>query len=372
MRSGSYAENGEQRLIPNGPFARHARGRDAAAAESLRDAFAYLTVAPTIARQEDRDITVTMAVIGTDIMRGVPASLSIGRERVRFIPLAEEKDDLVFRPDKRNGRPTLDVQPAVDTATRLMAALANGSDIDLAFAPELTVPGAAEADLQRGIAALAEHAPRIILAGSGLSVATGPCGRHWNEARVIARGGRVLWRQRKMWPFGMQQGRAVQYGFPDPGDQMLMEDVASDSALSVVDLDGFGRCVVLICQDFQSRPVVDEVVARYQPDWVLIPILDPGVKVPGWAHTRALGLSQLSQARHLVGSSLSMAHLGPGTGAEPAVGLAVGPAEPNPAGGEPSRAVALVTAASGPTPRSAVLVWDYDPSCWGKTNIGHS
>jgi len=373
LRVGSFAEDDALRLIPSGPFARHARGRDASSADSLRDHFAFLTVAPLISVQEDRTITIEMKVIGTDIMRGVSASASIGRERIRFIPLAEEPGDLHFAESHRGDQLVLDVRPAIDTKARLLAALTDGDDVDIAFSPELTLGAEDEEELARGIAALAEHAPRIILAGSGLTVDRSSCGRSWNEARVFARGGKVLWRHRKIWPFGMQSGAAKSYGLADPGaDRMLMEDIAADDRITVVDLDGFGRCIVLICQDFQSHPVIDQVVARYQPDWVLTPVLDPGVKVPGWAHQRAEVLSHLSQARLLVGSSLTMSHMGTLAGdPEPAIGLAVGPFE-SADGANPGRALAIVRAAAGPSPRSGVLVWDHDPSAWRRTTVGSS
>lgn len=374
LRDGSYAEGDGSRLIPNGPFSRHARGRAAAAANLLQDHFPILTVAPTTSQEQDRSIAVDMKVIGTDSMRGVPASRSIGRERVRFIPIAETKNDLSFVTSDRVGQPVLDVQPAIDTGARLLDGLRDGKDIDLAFAPELTVPGDAEEMLRNGIGRLADLAPRIILAGSGLSAEKGECGRAWNEARVFSRGGRLLWRQRKIWPFGMPQASAVRYGFKDPGEGCtLMEDIAGNSRITIVDIDGFGRCVVLICQDLEARPVVDEIIARYQPDWVLTPVLDPGVKISGWAHQRALALSKRAQARILVGSSLTLAHhtVRRGT-AEPPVGLAVGPAEPTkgPDGTLAiSRAVALVEAPAGPSPRSGLLIWDHSPPVWMQSSI---
>jgi len=373
LRHGSFAEADGRRLIPSGPFSRHARGRAESAANSLQDHFPILTVAPIESHEQDRSISVDMKVIGTDMMRGVPASRSIGRERIRFIPLAEERGDLAFSTGVRAGQMTLDVKPTVDTAVRLLQALADGSDIDIAFAPELTVPGDAEATIREGIAALAGLAPRIVLAGSGLSAEKADCGRAWNEARVFGRGGVLLWRQRKIWPFGMQQSRALGYGFPDPGENgTLMEDIAGHSRITVVDLDGFGRCIVLICQDLEAHLVVEEIIERYQPDWILTPVLDPGVKIPGWAHSRAVMLSKRSQARVLVGSSLTLNHHLKATGSEPAVGLAVGPASPTkgPDGKVAvSRAVALVKAEDGPSPRSGILVWDHAQPTWMQSSI---
>jgi predicted amidohydrolase len=374
-RYGSYAERDGSRLVPNGPFARHGRGRDASSANSLQDHFPYLTAAPMATREQDRIITIHVKVIGTDAMRGVPAAGSIGRERVRFIPLAEEKDDLAFETRRQAGRVMLDVQPTVDMASRLLEALNCGSDVDIAFAPELTFPGEADVALAQGMAVLGHLAPRIVLAGSGLSVEKWECGRAWNEARVFGRGGTLLWRQRKIWPFEMQREKALKCGLPDPGkDECLVEDVAGHSTVTVVDIDGFGRCVVLICQDIEARPVVEEIVARYQPDWILTPVLDPGVKVPGWAHQRAVALSKLSQARIMVGSSLTMSCNGSADApeAEPAIGLAVGPADPTigPDGViVPSRALALVKAAAGPSPRIGLLVWDYTAPTWGRSSV---
>lgn len=371
MRNGSYAETEACRLIPSGPFSRYARGRDASAANTLQDNFPFLTVAPCESSENGRTIAIDMKVIGTDAMRGVPGSRSIGRERVRFIPLAEAKDDLVFKTLERNGQPMLDVRPTLDTAARLLEALRDGANIDIAFAPELTVPSEKESQLREGIAELAGQSPRITLAGSGLSVETAECGRPWNEARVFGRGGHILWHQRKIWPFGMPRTSALHYGFPDPGDQQtLMEDVAGHSRITVVDLDGFGRCVVLICQDVQAHPVVEEIVEHYQPDWILTPVLDPGVKAAGWAHQRAVELSKRSQARILVGSSLTLSQY-PHACDEPAVGLAVGPADPAEGPGREAiaRAFALVSAPSGPSPRHGLLVWDHDPTTWQQSNL---
>lgn len=372
-RSGSYSERGERRLIPNGPFSRHARGRDAASANSLQDHFPILTVAPSVSREQDRAIAIDMKVIGTDAMRGVPASRSIGRERIRFIPLAEAQNDLKLAVNSRAGQPVLDVRPTVDMASRLIAALQCGADVDIAFAPELTVPASSEGELQAAITALAALAPRIILAGTGLTVEKGVCGRSWNEARIFARGGRLLWRQRKIWPFGMQQNAALRIGLTDPGvGGTLMEDIAGNSRLEVVDMDGFGRCLVLICQDIEANPVVEEVVARYQPDWIFVPVLDPGVKIPGWAHQRAVALSKKSQARFLIGSSLTLSRRLITAEPEPAIGLAVGPANPTPGpdgAAVASRAVALVCAAAGASPRTGLLVWDHTAPTWQRSTV---
>lgn len=373
LRNGSFAEVDEHRLIPNGPFARHARGRDASSADLLQDYFPTLTVAPAFSKAADCRLAIDIKVIGTDAMRGVPASRSIGCERIQFIPLAEDADDLKFETHDRDGHPVLDVVPSVDTSARLVQALRSFNNIDVAFAPELTVAWAAEPAIQNGILQLGDGAPRITLAGTGLTSEAGPCGRHWNEARVFGKGGHLLWCQRKFWPYGMQQAAALDYGFDDPGaNNMLMENVAGSTTINVVDLDGFGRCVILICQDLQAQPVVDEVLARYQPDWVLTPVLDPGVKKVGWARQRAEALSKKAQSRFLVGSSLTLSYRRAANGAEPPIGLALGPAEPTQGpmgGGELQRAIAVVSVTAGSSPKSALLEWNHRLTYWSEINV---
>lgn len=373
LRYGNYAQHSDRRLIPNGPFSRHARGRSASSGDRLQDHFPILTVAPIESKEQDRVISIDMKVIGTDAMRGVPGSASIGRERIQFIPLAEAKDDLSFTTHDRSGKPVIDVRPNIDTPQRLLEALSNCASIDIAFAPELTIPSSGEAQIREGIAALGMEAPRITLAGSGLSEVTSECGRSWNEARVFGRGGILLWRQRKIWPYGMDQQTAVGYGFNDPGvEEMLMEDIAGHSRIEVVDIDGFGRCVILICQDIQAQPVVDEILIRYQPDWVLTPVLDPGVRKSGWAHQRTDAISKKVQSRILVGSSLTLSHYGTGSVTEPPVGLAMGPAEAVAGpGGNPElrRAIAIVEAVAGPSPRIGILVWNHTGPTWSQSNL---
>lgn len=370
LRQGYFAERDGLRLVPHGPFARSARGQFAEAGSALRNRFAYLQAGPTTATQNGRPITIAMKVVGTDIMRGVPARPVGNPDRIRFIPIAEAVSDLDFQLGDRNGHPVLNVQPTINGHDRLMAALTGSADIDLAFAPELTIAGGTEDALKRDIAALKREAPRIILAGTGLTVERGPCGRSWNEARVFARGGHLLWRQRKLWPYEMGAETACHYQLVPAGStDSLIEDVAGCSEITIVDIDGFGRCVVTICQDFKSGPLLETLIGDYQPDWILTPILDPGVKVPGWAHQRATALSHISQSRFVVGSSLTMTHMSdPPIADEPPVGLAVGPYDGE--DGSPSRAVALVHAVAGPAPRSGLLVWDGEPATWKQTNIG--
>jgi len=372
LLDGEYARDGHYRLIPNGPFVRHAAGRDSLSGDSLQDRFPHLTVAPLTTRHEDNQIRITIKVVGTGRARGLPPSKSIGKEQIRFIPLAEDAGDLDMCCGTRAGRATLDVRPKIDTATRLIETLAENDPSDISFAPELTVNTSDEERLTDAVANLLDQAPRILLAGSGLTEEKDELDRCWNEARVITKGGAILWRQRKVWPFEMHQNRAVEYGLEDPGEGgTLNEDIAGHDEITIVDLDGFGRAVILICQDFEAQIAIDEIVRRYQPDWVFVPILDAGVNVPGWTPNRASKLNG-AQSRFLVGSSLTLSRRR-GDKVAPPIGIAVGPASPT--GGPPgtahlARALAVVDGATVGNTISGLLVWDHRAPTWTQLNLG--
>jgi hypothetical protein len=132
----------------------------------------------------------------------------------------------------------------------------------------------------------------------------------------------------------------------------MMEDNASGSEIVVADIDGLGRCVVLICQDCEMPVAAPELFTAYQPDWVFTPIYDCSIDKGRWIHARAFGLSALSQAR-----CVAVTHMGfaPAGGA---MGIAVGPKET--ASGhldEVDRAVALVKISTATSSCAASVQW---------------
>ncbi|SOB80686.1 hypothetical protein SAMN06297144_1188 [Sphingomonas guangdongensis] len=375
LEDGEFGRHETLRLVPNGPFMRHGRHRTASSGNSLRDEFSCLTCAPLSGEQEGTRVEIDVEVVGTDVATGVPASRSIGRETLCFIPLAEDAEDLTFRSSKKGRSTLLDVTPSRNLSGRLHEAARLNGDADLAIAPELTLSHGDEQAFSDLCTTDAASLPRIMLAGTGLTDEVGPCGRPWNEGRVFNKVGRLLWRQRKVWPYGMGRSAADAYRVDDPGpDALLMENVAAGDMIKVVDLDGFGRCVILICQDLEARTIVEDVITHYQPDWVLTPILDIGVGVGRWVHQRAFALSKLSQARLVVGSSLTLCVIkDPVDGTATPIGLAVGPLSVPPAEAtsenpEQARAFAVVRA-DGTSPKTAKLRWNYEEPVWSKTTM---
>ena len=226
-----------------------------------------------------------------------------------------------------------------------MQALKLAGPIDIAFAPELVVSEDHADELAKSIVTTAIQS-RIIVAGSGPTRLQSDHKQSWNEARILSRWGIDLWRQRKIWPAGLGAKLAVQYGLTDPTPHLHMEDNAESDTLVVADVDGLGRCVVMICQDIQGAPLTDEIIRLFQPDWIFMPILETGVRPTRWAHQRAFGLSEHSFARFMVASSTALAmKLDPSATAE--CGMAIGPKAADKDGGDQGRVFKAVMAEPG-------------------------
>jgi hypothetical protein len=129
-----------------------------------------------------------------------------------------------------------------------------------------------------------------------------------------------------------------------------------------------GRCVILICQDIEARPLAEDLIRHFQPDWVFMPILDPGITVGRWAHQRTFSLSAVSQARFLVACSTTMVRWPDNCSDEPACGLAVGPKETTPP--DQGRLHTLVSIVAGSSPGYATVTWG--SGLWEKTTLSGS
>lgn len=325
--TGNYFASDELRLIARGPLCRPSRHPTAANAETLADRFMALEVVPTQLSHSGRQITVAHKFVPGDAARGIEPISKPGHETVAFLPVAEETHDIVKSEIVRGDQSFVDFRaaPGLNPAARIVEALARAGVVDVAIAPELII---SEDDADRLSDNLLEEdcGPRILISGSGPTRARKD-EQPWNEARIVNGFGTELWRQQKIWPAGITRELAVAYGLSDPGEGQILEDTAAGDHITVVDADGLGRCIVLICQDLQARPFTDDLLRQYQPDWVFIPVMDYGVEIGRWAHRRAAELSGLSQARFLVASSLTLARW-LNFEEMPACGLAVGPASP--------------------------------------------
>ncbi|MDW5416844.1 hypothetical protein R6242_09735 [Iodobacter sp. CM08] len=364
--SGRYAQNERFNLVPRGPLLRRDRDENASNAESLLDRFTALTPVPITLSIDTRKINVEYVVIGLGAIDGVVAGKKTGHEKVVFIPLAEKKADLVLSERTISEQPYVDffLSPSLNAANIIHEVLKNTGPVDIAFAPEL-VTKEEHAD---NLAALLNASPvlsRMIIAGSGQTRALCPEGLAWNEARIFNGKGSELWRQRKLWPAGLAAERAKEYGLDCPDGKLAMEDNAEGDTVVIADLDGLGRCVVLICQDIQAKPMTADLIDRFQPDWVFIPVLDPGVQEGRWGHQRCFELSEASNTRFMIASSTALAdRLG---WKDPvACGLAIGPKAPS-ADGDQGRVCKEAEILAGTAPGYAKIEWRSDG--WKKSTL---
>jgi len=363
--TGEYLRNKSVRLIPRGPLLREPRHEHASSGDQLSDYFSAIAVAPVAFVHDSLTLPIRVVVVDTDPLSGVAPASSPGAERIGFLPLATHPGHIECEGALRSGRMFAAYRPAprFDAGTAAIEGLRALGDVDIAIMPELGFLESHADALALALAAETAPMPRLIVAATYSTSLVNADGQPWNECRILNGRGAVLWRQRKIWPAGISQDRAIELGLPDPGSGTLtLEDNASGAELVIADIDGLGRCVVLICQDCTIPALGTALYGSYQPDWVFTPIFDKTIDPGRWAHAAAFGASNLSQAR-----GIAITH----TGHAPAganMGLAVGPKECPPGCGlDLDRAVRLVTKpASGPM--IAELRWRNGH--WHQTMLG--
>lgn len=366
---GSYARADDLVLIPRGPLYRPFAPPEAQSAETMRDRFTALAVAKSVSTQEHRPIKVSIGVVGQSTVTGVRSPLSRGEERIAFLPIAKEEADLERNATVVGDEKFVSIEPAAgfDAAAALTAAVLAAGDVDIAIAPEFVIPQTASEAFAGAIAKSAGPRAKLTIAGSGNTVRDA-AGQVWNEARTYNDFGTEIWRQRKVWPAGIAEWRANDFGLgPVGATALVFEATQADDQIVVKDIEGLGRCLILICQDLQTQPLANELIAQYEPDWIFVPILDVGVKIGRWMHTRAYDLSKISQTRFLIASSASMCFWGAKKPATlPAIGLAVGPESPATPAVGPSRAV-LAAFLSHSTDQFVTIRWGH--GVWDETVV---
>lgn len=368
-REGVYGATADRYLIPRGPLSRRPRSEHDSFADSLADRFAYLSVVPYVVQQEDRRIIVKMRVVNSDALQGVPPGLrESGSEVVCAVPVAETRADLEFTQREVDGNafvlygPSTAIQPGKRLIDAIDAA-AKTANLDIAVAPEFVVPSAAVEQILDILPQLGRSLCRLLVAGSG-NAANEASEQPWNEAVALNGIGANIWRQRKVWPASIDPNRAIEFGLSLSGTGNLFEDNSSGDSIEIVDIDSIGRCIILICQDFESSPMASELVRRWQPDWVFVPIMDRGLAVGGWFHQRAMALGRNAHTRFVAVSSVGLPRAG-AAGALPCLLISCGI---NSDGVTPGRAVVVKTAIDGTSPGYAIV--DFSTQVWDQTALG--
>ena len=352
---GYYEKSATQYVIARGPLLRTPRDRHASSGDLLSDYFTALAVAPAVLEHDGRRIRVQVRVFDFDPFRGVPLGSAVGAETIGYLPLAGKRSDIVVTPHPRPGRSFAAYGPApgFDAGAAALAGLRALGAADIAIMPELALGEAHVDALAAALATETAPVPRLIVAGSYSTTATNDEDRRWNECRVLNANGVELWRQRKLWQAGIGPATARNYGLPDYGPgSLIYENNASGEELVVADIDGMGRCVVLICQDCEAAILTPTLIMAYQPDWAFTPIFDCSIDPGRWLHARTFGLSQLSQTRWLAVTNMAFRSRGA------KMGIAVGPKDvPGAHASEIPRGVKFVKKPGGRAPLAASLTW---------------
>ena len=307
LENGAFSSTEKYQLIPKGPLLRAPREEFSSSGYSFPDQFAFLSVVLKELPIEERPIRISTIVLNRSLSQGAGlAPSSHGSEKVAFIPVGQLNEHLVVEESIQNGHAYVDFRLSdnIDAATVIDTVLDEIGYADIVMSAELMVDAAA-ADKLSPLMCTRPGRTRILVAGSGNTVETRE-NLPWNEARVLNGVGVELWRQRKVWQAGLDSERATNLGLTPGTNGRLMEHNHAGEEIVVADVEGLGRCIVLICQDIQSNPLASDLLRIYQPDWVFVPILDWGAGIKRWAHQRAYELSGVSHARFLIASSLSM------------------------------------------------------------------
>jgi hypothetical protein len=322
LMSGFYAEDAGLRLIARGPLTTKARGQFSSSGESIADYFTGLTLAPAMLKNAHRTIDIHHIVVPVGGLTGVDIG-EIGKEKVGFVPVAKKVNELTLSCRADGKQKFLEVGLSIDAIEVFRRVIGLSGGIDILMAPELVVSESSVAELADILRTSKANHPRLLVAGSGNTSSIDDDGFSWNESAILNKFGTVLWRQKKTWTSGIGRARAEQYGLDCEEGEFLLERNAESSTVVVADLEGMGRCVTLICQDIEAKPMAADLILYYQPDWIFVPILDQGVGTGRWAHARAFELSAISAARYLISSSLSLVPRPITT--LPVCGLAIGP-----------------------------------------------
>jgi hypothetical protein len=225
-------------------------------------------------------------------------------------PLAEREEDLALDRHEEEGRAWYDAcaRPLPERAAEAVRRLCEaGAHIIVLLEMTLT-PDTLEA-IRRSTA---RHGP-----GSGLSLVIAgtlrrPAGgsKPFNEAVVFDHRGRELMRQRKLHRWNLEVDQCRQYDVrPADGEgDTLDEYMTPGEEVTILEQPGFGRFVVMICEDL-GRTVVGEWLRLHMAlDWVFTPVLDTSLEDWRWTARFGASAARTGFCRVVVANSLPLTH----------------------------------------------------------------
>ena len=252
---------------------------------------------------------------------GMPDSCRLatrpGRPRLRiaFVPVLRDAEHVRFRPVQVGSDPrfTIDLAPArqeeVKSGARDLVARLERERVHVALLPETSVlPEVAEALRAALVDNYAARAgdPHLRL------MVLGVLGARRNEVWGLSGAGHRLMVQTKQQPWRLDLRQQERYGIVDDlrGDAEPCdrdEDLELEARrISAADDPGFGRLIVLICEDLQRCDPARRIAVDIGPTTVVAPVMDYALKADRWAASAAAQLACEPGALVLVVSSASL------------------------------------------------------------------
>lgn len=300
-----YTIRNNVRLIARGPLVRAAKDPHLDYREIFADRFPNVRLVDTAYTDESRrSIAMCHKELPQQAIFTVARRSEIGKEQVVFAPLlvGVREWDLSVCDDPNRGNLTVKPAKGVESALRLLDIIERAPAADIVISPEFSMPPQCGTILSDGLVKLAEKAPCLVLAGSGLTVETDDAGRPWNEACAYNQFGIDVIRQKKLSPSEICASRLLEIGVACVASRAI-EATAEGSTLAVTDITDFGRVIVFICHDIKIQPLTTNVLGDFEPDWVLIPILDKEFDVGRWSHVEIFQRTNNSLQRFVACSS---------------------------------------------------------------------
>ena len=235
--------------------------------------------------------------------------------RVAFVPVLREAEHVRFRPVQVGGDPrfTIDLAPehqaALERGARQMVDGLERERVHLALLPETCVlPAVAEAFRQALVAnyQAADGDPHLRLFLVGVLAA------RRNEVWALSGAGHRLLVQTKLQPWRLDVRQQERYGIAgdlggEGGPCDRDEDLELESRrISAADDPGFGRLIVLICEDLQRCDPARRVAVDIGPTTVIAPVMDYTLRADRWAPAAAAQLANEPGAVVMVVSSGSL------------------------------------------------------------------
>jgi len=241
---------------------------------------------------------------------------------VAIAPLLEAVEDAAIIPTPDNKR--YGVVPACPSARLefvVEAAMASGAHMLLI--PETCLDGVQLNELGAKIRSAAGqhqrshgHLPQLrhVFVGVSQSPANPTVSRGANYVVLLDGLGVELCRQNKIHRWDFDANQLSKFGLKTmfPGVAApFEEDIVGAEEIFVLDIDGLGRLLNLICADANSNSPGDWLLSQLRLDWVYAPIMDHSIAndVKSWITKRAYRAALIGSARVIVTNSMVLTHL---------------------------------------------------------------